>query len=95
MEWGANVEAWVKIVLGLGFLIVSVGYLYRPVWILKINSWGKALLFNDGHLLLYRRRRGLLFLLTSVLFLYSGFINLTARWKEDIVRDRESTLESR
>jgi len=70
------VEAWIKIIIGLLFLLVSLGYLYRPKWVLFFNSWARALLFNDAHVLHYRRRWGLPLFLVAALFFYSGLNNL-------------------
>ncbi|MBL0057568.1 MAG: hypothetical protein IPP35_00190 [Elusimicrobia bacterium] len=70
-------ESAIKLLVGIGLLIVSVAYLYRPVLVLRANAWARTLLFNDAHLLHYRRRWGLLAFLASVLFLYSGFLNLS------------------
>ncbi len=69
-------EALVKILVGLGFLLLSLGYLYRPGWVLKLNEWGRAAFFNDGFVLLYRRRWGILLFICAILFFYSGFNNL-------------------
>jgi hypothetical protein len=69
-------EAWLKIIAGLGLLLLSLGYLYRPSWVLRWNAWGRSLFFNDSHVLYFRRRWGLPLLITSVLFFYSGFANL-------------------
>jgi tetratricopeptide (TPR) repeat protein len=72
-------ETWIKLLLGLLFLLLSVGYLYRPAFVLSLNAWGRGVLFNDTFILLYRRRFGLFFLAAAVLFLYSGFLNLGRR----------------
>lgn len=69
-------EAWVKILAGLCFVFLSLSYLYRPGWILRFNTLGRALFFNDSYVLLYRRRWGLLLFLCAILFFYSGFNNL-------------------
>ena len=70
-------EAWLKIVAGLAFLLLSLGYLYRPVWILRLNALGRAFIFNDTYVLLYRRRWGLPLFAAASLFLFSGFNNLS------------------
>jgi tetratricopeptide (TPR) repeat protein len=69
-------EAWVKLSAGLALLMASIGYLYRPQWVLRWNEWGRKALFNDAFVLHHRRRWGLAFFLAAVLFFYSGFINL-------------------
>ncbi|MBK8575091.1 MAG: hypothetical protein IPN90_05230 [Elusimicrobia bacterium] len=80
-------ESAVKIIVGIILLLVSLAYLYRPVLVLRVNAWGRMLLFNDAHLLHYRRRWGLLAFLAAVLFLYSGFLNLSQLVSVDPVRD--------
>lgn len=70
-------ESVVKLLVGIVILVVSVAYLYRPGLVLRVNAWGRALLFNDTHLLHYRRRWGLLAFLAAILFLYSGFLNIS------------------
>jgi tetratricopeptide (TPR) repeat protein len=69
-------EAWSKIIAGLFFLFFSLGYLYRPAFVLRVNAWARSLLFNDTVILLYRRRVGLFFFACAILFFYSGFLNL-------------------
>jgi hypothetical protein len=64
-----------------------VAYLYRPTLVLRVNAWGRTILFNDAHLLHFRRRWGLLAFLAATLFLYSGFLNLTKSIPIEPVRD--------
>jgi cytochrome c-type biogenesis protein CcmH/NrfG len=70
-------EAWLKIFVGLALLFVSVGYLYRPVWILRLNALARALVFNDTYLLHYRRRWGIPLFAAAAVFFFSGFNNLS------------------
>jgi hypothetical protein len=70
-------EAWIKILFGLLLLALSLGYLYRPVWILSLNALGRAYLFNDVHVLHYRRRWGIPLFVASSIFLFTGFNNLS------------------
>jgi cytochrome c-type biogenesis protein CcmH/NrfG len=72
-------EAWIKILVGLVLTIVSLGYLDRPGWVIRWNEWARNLLFNDAHILHYRRRWGILIFLAATLFFYSGFSNL--KWQ--------------
>lgn len=80
-------ESALKLIVGIFLLLVSLAYLYRPVLILRVNAWGRMLLFNDAHLLHYRRRWGLLAFLGAILFLYSGFLNVTQKGSVVAVRD--------
>jgi hypothetical protein len=72
-------EAWLKIFVGLGLLFLSLGYLYRPAWILKMNLLGRTFLFNDSHVLMYRRRWGLPLFTAAALFFFTGFSNLSVQ----------------
>ncbi len=72
-------EALVKIVLGFCLLAMSLSYLYRPVWVLKVNQLVREILFNDANLLHYRRRLGVPLFAAALLFLYSGMVNLKVR----------------
>jgi len=57
---------------GIFFLIMSLGYLYRPTIIIKINAWGRKYLFNDQVLVAHRKKIGVVLLIISVIFLYGG-----------------------
>ncbi len=70
-------ESWWKIIIGLVLLLVSLGYLYRPVWIMRLNALARVLVFNDTYLLHYRRRWGIPLFVAGAIFLFSGFNNLS------------------
>lgn len=80
-------ESGVKLLIGFVLLGISLAYLYRPTLVLRVNAWGRTLLFNDSHLLHYRRRWGLLAFLGSILFFYSGFLNLSRAIPTEPVQD--------
>jgi hypothetical protein len=80
-------ESAMKLVVGLVLMGISLAYLYRPTVVLRVNAWGRMLLFNDAHLLHFRRRWGLLAFLGSILFLYSGFLNLSQSIPLEPVQD--------
>jgi hypothetical protein len=61
-----------KIIIGLILLITSLGYLYRPSFILRINDWGKRYIFNDLWVLSYRWKTGVLFLVLALIALFMG-----------------------
>ena len=69
-------EAVVKLLAGLVMLAVSLSYLYRPSYILKVNELARGVLFNDAYVLHYRRRWGMPLFVASIVFLYSGMANL-------------------
>ncbi len=57
-------------VLGLIFLGLGLGYLYRPDIISRLNSFLRKTIFNDAYLNLERKKWGIFFLLLSLFFLY-------------------------
>ena len=65
---------FLEILIGLFFLIGSLGYLYRPTIIIRFNAWGRKYLFNDQLLVTHRKKIGVLLLIVSVIFLYGGFV---------------------
>lgn len=69
-------EAVVKLLAGLVMLAVSLSYLYRPAFILKVNELARGVLFNDSYVLHYRRRWGMPLFVIAIVFVYSGLANL-------------------
>lgn len=55
---------------GLFFLILGLGYLFRPDLITRINRVLREYLLNDSYIALERKKWGLLMLLLSCLFFY-------------------------
>lgn len=70
-------EGLIKTTAGIFLVLMGLGYLYRPSGIIRANAVARVLLFNDAHLLHYRRTRGLLIFLAGVVLLYSGFLNIS------------------
>lgn len=56
--------------IGLVFLGVGLGYLYRPDIISRLNAFFRDSIFNDSHINLERRKWGVFFLLLAFIFLY-------------------------
>lgn len=67
---------FIKLALGIAFLLLSLGYLYHPSAILKLNDWSRQNLFDDTKILLARRRIGTLLLLLGILLVYMGLTAL-------------------
>ncbi|MFA5138044.1 MAG: hypothetical protein WC728_02335 [Elusimicrobiota bacterium] len=72
-------EPWFKVLLGLLFFAMGLGYLYRPGLIERMNAFLRECLLNDAYIALERRKWGVFFLLLSVLFLYMGYTGLYPR----------------
>lgn len=62
-----------KLLVGLFFFLLGLGYLYRPDLIERMNALIREYLLNDAHIALERRRWGTFFLLLSFLFLYMSY----------------------
>lgn len=62
-----------KIVAGLFFLALGLGYLYRPDLIARLNKVLREYVLNDAYIALERRKWGTFFLLLSLLFIYMGY----------------------
>ncbi|MBI5623460.1 MAG: hypothetical protein HY924_06765 [Elusimicrobia bacterium] len=67
-----------KVVVGLFFLLLGLGYLYRPGLIQRMNEFIREQLFNDARISLERRKWGIFFLLLSLLFIYMGWQGMRA-----------------
>lgn len=65
-----------KVFLGIVFLFLGLGYLYRPDLISRMNAVLRDYLLNDSYMALERRKWGMFFLLMSFLFLYMGYTAL-------------------
>jgi hypothetical protein len=62
-----------KILAGLVFLALGLGYLYRPDLIARMNSMLRDYFLNDAYIALERKKWGIFFLLLSFLFIYMGY----------------------
>jgi len=59
-----------KLMVGLIMLIFSIGYLFRPDLIIKINDWGRSFVFNDKYIMEKRREIGVFFLVLAFIAIY-------------------------
>ncbi|MHB2026433.1 MAG: hypothetical protein ACYCPQ_07315 [Elusimicrobiota bacterium] len=62
-----------KILLGGGFSLLGLGYLYRPDIIERLIALIRDQFLNDSHIALERKKWGVFFLLIGFLFLYMSF----------------------
>ena len=67
-----------KLVLGILFFLLGLGYLYRPDLIERMNAIIREYFLNDAHIALERRKWGTFFLLLSFLFLYMCYTAMKA-----------------
>ncbi len=61
-----------KLLLGLLSLILGLGYLYRPYWIVKLNEWVRMNIFNDQILISRRRKVGIILFFIGVILIFLG-----------------------
>ncbi|MFH2204720.1 MAG: hypothetical protein ABIJ96_16525 [Elusimicrobiota bacterium] len=66
----------IKIALGIAFFFLGLGYLFRPTWIERMNSFIRETVLNDAYIALERRKWGVFFLLLAFLFLYMGMTSI-------------------
>jgi len=66
-------NARVYYILGAIFFLVSLGYLFAPGVISKVNQIGKKILFRDEWSFTHRATTGGFFLIVGLLFLYVSF----------------------
>lgn len=64
-----------KIIFGIIFFFLGLGYLYQPNFILRVNIFFRNYFFNDRYLL-ERRKWGVFFLLLSLIAFYMGIAAL-------------------
>jgi len=66
-------NAQVYYILGAVFFLVSLGYLFAPRIMSKLNQIGKKILFKDEWSFAHRSITGIFFLIVGLLLLYISF----------------------
>lgn len=64
-----------KIVVGVGLLLLALAYLYRPGLIIRLNDLCRQHLFNDARILFQRKRIGAYLLVFALIALFMGIVN--------------------
>ncbi|MDD5131681.1 MAG: hypothetical protein PHH44_03385 [bacterium] len=59
-----------KLLVGLIMLMFSIGYLFRPDLIIKVNDWGRSFVFNDKYIMEKRRLVGVFFLILAFIAIF-------------------------
>jgi len=77
-----------KIICGLIFLLLGLGYLYQPKFILRVNAFFRNYFFNDVYIL-RRRKLGIFFLLLSLIAFYMGLTALFRERKPNFLKPKE------
>jgi uncharacterized protein YjeT (DUF2065 family) len=70
---------FLKMGIGLIFLLLGMGYLYRPDLIARMNALLREYILNDAYIALERKKWGVFFLLIGFLFVYMGITALGRR----------------
>ena len=63
---------YLKIFFGLVFILLGLGYIYKPEIIVRINRLIKETFLNDSYVALHRKNWGFLLLLVGGVLIYMG-----------------------
>ena len=66
------INPYIKIFFGLVFLLLGLGYIYKPGIIERINKLLRDTFLNDSYVALHRRNWGFLLLLVGAVLIYMG-----------------------
>jgi len=70
------INPYLKLFFGLMFLLLGLGYIYKPDIVARINSLLKETLLNDSYAALHHKKWGVLLFLTGFLLIYMGLARL-------------------
>ena len=65
-----------KITIGIILLLISIGFLYKPDTIMKINDLARRYIFNDVWVLSHRGKTGVLLFVLALIALYMGLVTI-------------------
>ncbi|MDO8806532.1 MAG: hypothetical protein Q7R35_19135 [Elusimicrobiota bacterium] len=68
-----EINPYLKIFFGLVFILLGLGYIYKPEIIVRINRLIKDTFLNDSYVALHRKNWGFLLLLVGGVLIYMGF----------------------
>ncbi|HCC47253.1 MAG TPA: hypothetical protein DEQ38_03925 [Elusimicrobia bacterium] len=71
-----EINPYLKIFFGLLFLLLGLGYIYRPGIIERVNRLIRETFLNDSYVALHRKNWGFLLLLIGSVLVYMGFSRL-------------------
>ncbi|OGR44971.1 MAG: hypothetical protein A2X35_06135 [Elusimicrobia bacterium GWA2_61_42] len=66
------INPYIKIFFGLVFILLGLGYIYRPDAIERLNRLIKETFLNDSYVALHRKNWGFLLLLIGGVLIYMG-----------------------
>ncbi len=67
-----EINPYLKIFFGLVFILLGLGYIYKPEIIVRINRIIKETFLNDSYVALHRKNWGFLLLLVGGVLIYMG-----------------------
>lgn len=67
-----EINPYLKMFFGLLFILLGLGYIYKPEAIERINRLIRETFLNDSYVALHRRNWGFLLLLIGGVLLYMG-----------------------
>ena len=67
------INPYIKIFFGLIFILLGLGYIYKPEVIERVNRLIRDTFLNDSYVALHRKNWGFLLLLTGGILIYMGF----------------------
>ena len=74
-----EINPYLKIFFGLVFILLGLGYVYKPEIIERINRLIKETFLNDSYVALHRKNWGFLLLLVGGVLIYMG-VSRTLGW---------------
>lgn len=72
-----EINPYLKIFFGLVFMLLGLGYIYKPEIIERINRLIKDTFLNDSYVALHRKNWGFLLLLVGGVLIYMGVTRAT------------------
>jgi len=72
-----EINPYLKIFFGLVFVLLGLGYIYKPEIIERINRLIKDTFLNDSYVALHRKNWGFLLLLVGGVLIYMGVSRAT------------------
>jgi len=73
------INPYIKIFFGLLFILLGLGYIYKPEAIERVNRLIRETFLNDSYVALHRKNWGFLLLLLGALLIYMG-VSRTLGW---------------
>jgi len=71
-----EISPYIKVFFGLIFILLGLGYIYRPEIIERINRLIRETFINDSYVALHRRNWGFLLLLLGGVLIYMGMARI-------------------